>query len=50
MNIICYSNWMLKLVQQSNLFKKAEINKVPYGIDLNFWKSIDKESSKNTLK
>ena len=50
MNIICYSDWMLKLVQQSNLFKKAKINKVPYGIDLNFWKSIDKESSKKYFK
>ena len=50
MNIICYSNWMLKLVQQSNFLKKLIINKVPYGIDLNFWKSIDKESSKILLK
>lgn len=49
MNILCYSQWMYELVKKSKIFKTSKIIKIPYGIDLNFWKKKDTYLAKKKL-
>lgn len=47
--IICTSNWMLKKVSNSFLFKKKNIKKIPLSLDQSFWFPVDKSIARKIL-
>ena len=50
LNIICYSNWLNELACNSEIYKNSNIVKIPYGIDIKFWKKIDKNLAREFFK
>lgn len=47
--IICISKWLEKLAKQSHIFKNNKIYTIPCTINVNDWKSVDKNSAKKKL-
>lgn len=48
-NIITTSNWMFECAKKSSLMKNWPIHLIPYPIDINNWKPINKLSAKKIL-
>jgi len=44
--IISPSKWMTKCINKSLLFKSFNLLEIPYNLDVNFWRPIDKNFSK----
>lgn len=47
--IIAPSNWLGNCAKESVLFQKWPIEIIPYPIDINFWKPLEKEKSREFL-
>lgn len=48
-NVIATSDWQLENVKKSALFKNNKANKIGLPLDFNFWKPINKSTSRNIL-
>lgn len=49
-NFVVASNWMLKKIKSSPLFKNKNISLIPFGINQDIFKPIHKEKARNELK
>jgi glycosyltransferase involved in cell wall biosynthesis len=49
-NIIAPNNWMASCVKKSKLMKKFNLKVIPYPVNTNFWKPLNKNLCKNYFK
>lgn len=49
LELIVASDWMLNMVQASPLFEGVPIHKVPFGLDLDYFKARDQDEAKKRL-
>jgi glycosyltransferase involved in cell wall biosynthesis len=49
-NIIAPNKWMANCAKKSKLMKKFNIKVIPYPVDTNFWKPLNKNLCKNNFK
>ena len=47
--VLVSSDWFLRLVKELDIFKKADIRILPFGLDLELFKPIDKNMAKSRL-